>query len=169
MNMTTTISIRSLLFLATLTTVASCSAGDGYKTNTDNLVCGKAVFTIESTCKKSKEEHDLNVCKPQTLTVNKTRKVALPDFTPAETRRITDAGGATKDLFVIQWGCVKSKGTDVAVLAYSTGGGNAPYSESQTKYDDTGKLLGKEHRLAPEVQLALEKSMTKVRSIMPEN
>lgn len=137
-------------------------------TTTESMTCGKAQFVIESTCKKSTKAMKLNECKPQTLKVAGGRAMALPELTTEDTEAIKKSGGDLKDLFVTQWGCVRSRGQDLAVLYYSIGGGSAPYSEAWAKYDSTGKLVGKENALSPKAVEELQETMKDVRSIMPE-
>ena len=157
-----------LLGLASLGMISSCQAGSGFTMTSQDMVCGNAKFVIESTCKKSTKAMSLNACKPQTLKVEGSRVITLPELTKEDAQSITESGGELKDLYVTQWGCARSRGQDIAVLYYSIGGGSAPYSEAWAKYDTKGKLVGKENTLDAATMGSLEKSMKAVRSIMPE-
>lgn len=159
---------RSLLTLTFACTISSCLASDGFTTTAQHITCGKVKFVIESTCKKSRKPMEFNECKPQTLKLADGRAITLPDFATEDASAIKKSGGVLKDLFVTQWGCVRSRGQDLMVLYYSIGGGSAPYAEAWAKYDSSGKLVGKENALDAKAQDELEQSMVDVHSIMPE-
>jgi hypothetical protein len=57
-------------------TAIAAPAANKFGTSTQTMTCGAAQFKLDSTCAKPREEGDLNVCKPQVLTVVAAGKTA---------------------------------------------------------------------------------------------
>lgn len=164
--------IQSVLCFLALGGLSACQAADTYKTFTDELSCGRAKVSIQSTCAKGDDDMSLNVCKPQRLTISRdgaTRSAALPELNQDDIASIKEEDGSISELFVIKMGCAQVANANYAIMYYSVGGGSAPYSEFWTAYDESGKLLGsKKFPLRGNALEDVSKKMKKVHSIMPE-
>lgn len=161
-----------LPIVAALGSVNISYAASKFETWTEKTRCGESMFVLESVCKKSNDDFTLNECKSQTLSIQhdkRDKKVKLPELNAFSTRIVKEVGGDINNLFVTRWACIRSDRTNVMVLRYSTGGGSAPYSESEAVYDEKGNLL--EEKYDPRGKSALidtDRKLKPVRSIMPE-
>jgi hypothetical protein len=150
-------------------TAMAAPAANKFATSTQTMTCGAAQFKLDSTCAKPREEGDLNVCKPQVLTVvaaGKTAQKTLPELSTSNLKNYKAVGGKPSDLYVVSWGCGGAGAASVASLYYSVGGGNAEASESMAYYDAQGILI--QHDKDARYTKAIgEAKMTPVPSIMP--
>jgi hypothetical protein len=138
------------------------------------MTCGEAKYKLDSICKKSNDEMELNECKSQFLEITRNgsvRKIKLPELSKYSSNIYKKSGGDSKELFVIKWGCGRADSVSEAVLYYSIGGGSAPNSEAWASYNEAGILMEDDDKPNPKYDKALksaEKGMKKVRSIMPD-
>jgi hypothetical protein len=164
--------IQSILCGLALGCSGASQAVGTYKTFTDDISCGKAKLSIQSTCARGDDDMSLNVCKPQKMTMFSAgivRSASLPELNQGDIKSITEEDGSVSELYVIKMGCAQVANANYAILYYSVGGGSAPYSEFWTAYDERGKLLDSKN--FPLHGNALEKiyeKMKKVNSNMPE-
>ena len=150
-------------------TAIAAPAANKFATSTQTMTCGAAQFKLDSTCAKPREEGDLNVCKPQVLTVvaaGKTAQKTLPELSTSNLKSYKTVGGKPSDLYVVSWGCGGAGAASVASLYYSVGGGNSEASESMAYYDAQGTLIQNE-KDARYKKAIEEAKMTPVPSIMP--
>jgi hypothetical protein len=163
---------QSILCALALTGVSVCQAAGTYKTFTDEISCGKAKLSIQSTCARGDDDMSLNVCKPQKMTMSSAgvvRSAALPELNQGDIKSIKEEEGSVSELYVIKMGCAQVANANYAILYYSVGGGSALYSEFWTAYDESGKLLdSKNFPLHGHALEKMYKKMKKVNSIMPE-
>jgi hypothetical protein len=164
--------IQSVLCVLSLGAFAVCQAAGKYKTFTDEIICGKAKLSIQSTCAKGDDKMSLNRCKPQQLTIAQDgakRSTALPELNQDDVRSIKEEDGSVSDLFVVKVGCAQVADANYALFYYSVGGGSAPYSEFWTAYDESGNLLSSKYfPLHGNALEQVNQKMKKVHSIMPE-
>lgn len=137
----------------------------------ERFACGKASYTVTSSCKPSGQPDTLNECRLQSMEVvhgNVGRKAELPELTKSTAAAIKGVGGEVKNLFLVNQGCADVGGRKVEIFYYSIGGGSAPYAEAYAVYDESGELLEKrDPRMHKAMSYPFEK-LKPVRSIMPE-
>ncbi len=138
------------------------------------MKCGEAKYKLESICKKSNDEMELNECRSQSLEITRNgivRKVKLPALGKYGLNIYEKSGADSKELFVIKWGCGRVDSVSAAVLYYSIGGGAAQNSEAWVSYNESGILMEDDDKSNPQYDKTLkyaEQGMKKVRSIMPD-
>lgn len=156
--------------LAANVTVHASAEVANFRDHTVKMSCGRAHYTLTSTCRKSPDLSQLNTCRPQTLRIElegATRSVVLPEFSRKERDRIRTSGGELGELFVVAWSCTKSSKGPFGTLYYSIGGGSAPYSEALSHYDASGRLIVSDSALKPDDLSEAMKHVREVPSIMP--
>lgn len=164
--------IQSVLCVLALGSLSACHAASAYRTYKDEISCGKAKLSIQSTCAKGDDNMSLNVCKPQQLTIVRDgamRSAALPELNQDDVKAMMEEDRSVSELYAVKMGCAQVANANYAILYYSVGGGSAPYSEFWTAYDESGKLLGsKKFPLHGNALEEANKKMKKIHSIMPE-
>jgi len=159
------------MMLSVLALHAHAADDEGYLKHPVTMTCGGASYTLTSTCKSSGDPMELNYCKRQTLVIDQggaKRSRTLPELPAKYAAQIYASGRDLQDLFVISWACSKTADGQIATLYYSIGGGSAEYSEAWTHYDKAGKLVTDDSKLTPDDVKAVQKSLKRIPSIMPE-
>ena len=168
--------IKTSMLLASLLALAAAAgshAADGkrYQNQVAKMTCGAATYTLTSACIKSGDPMSLNECKPQTLVIDNAgakRSAILPELPKEYAARIHASRGGLEDLFVVAWACSNASAGPIATLHYSIGGGSAEYSEAWSYYDKAGNLILNDRKLTLDEVRAVERSLKRVPSIMPE-
>jgi len=111
-------------FFLNLTLTPYAAASGHFETWSTQAVCSEKKFVIESHCKASNKEFELNECSADQTLSNGEKKIRIPSAKPSKGTR----------LFAYAWNCSKFQNTPYLMIYYSAGSGRTEADELEEAY-----------------------------------